>query len=483
MWQRLLRGRDADWEHLDWFRLRYENGRSATRWLNLLSAGDACGQIWLYYQPGAAVSLVVVGVPIAQVRLLPQMAADLGFMLEDMSASFEVPKDIGRWQSVKQLPWQTRFLAKVEDGQVRMACWDVNGAAPDEWGGGDEAAWQLPMPPPPGLRIQPVWSEVAVPKMLLANGDREGWRLGYDSNGRCLRLSGHLNVYGRSADVAAWMEALVHDTLLEDGANLIVIDGRGDLVPKLKRKTAVTQLMGEKLTYLDLDSATTLHGFNPLAALPDEAAGDVIQRWQAWFTSMGVHRSGVQLLPAAHSDGVDSIPALQKWLRQMEARQQQTAVAALKLALTKLTSERTVYDWLSWPDSHLTKLEAGSLLFACRATTWARQQILYAAYLAATVTSQSRLMLHGFPWSLLTAHQMPIKECIIGNGPPLSGATAVAVRCSGEQAARLVQHFGITDAFVVENLQLLRPLEAAILNEGQAISVWLREEGGGKKLL
>jgi hypothetical protein len=77
-----------------------------------------------------------------------------------------------------------------------------------------------------------------------------------------------VNVYGRQAAVADWLVHQVTQMVHLNPANLVVIDGRGDLVPQLKRKVAVTRLLGQQLAYIDMDSASFVGGYNPLAAVP-----------------------------------------------------------------------------------------------------------------------------------------------------------------------------------------------------------------------
>ena len=58
---------------------------------------------------------------------------------------------------------------------------------------------------------------------------------------------------------------------------------RRRLVPRLKRKAAVTRLLGEQLAYVDMDGTSLANGFNPLAAVPGETEEALLQRWQRWF--------------------------------------------------------------------------------------------------------------------------------------------------------------------------------------------------------
>src|SRR5690606_2141383 len=134
-----------------------------------------------------------------------------------------------------------------------------------------------------------------------------------------------------------------------DPANLVVLDGVGDLVPHLKRRAAVTRLLGEQLAYLDIEASALAQGFNPLAAVPGETTAATGRRWQQWFAGMGVHPQGLALLDKAQQVGLGDIPALRQWLRQVERQGPQVAVSSLALALDRLLAHRPLREWLSWP--------------------------------------------------------------------------------------------------------------------------------------
>ncbi len=92
-----------------------------------------------------------------------------------------------------------------------------------------------------------------------------------------MHVAGRVNIYGREEAAADWMVHQVTQMVSLDPANLVVIDGAGDLVPRLKRKAAVTRLLGERLAYVNIDGASLAGGFNPLAAVPG-CAGSVGSR-------------------------------------------------------------------------------------------------------------------------------------------------------------------------------------------------------------
>ncbi|MCP5013084.1 MAG: hypothetical protein GY942_24160, partial [Aestuariibacter sp.] len=210
-----------------------------------------------------------------------------------------------------------------------------------------------------------------------------------------LQVNGRVNVYGRQEAVADWLVHQVVQMISISPANLVVIDGRGDLVPKLKRKAAVTRLLGTQLAYLDMDGTSLAGGFNPLAAVPGEDAESQVQRWQQWFQGMAVHPQGIQLLGQAHADGVGDLPALRKWLKQQERQGQYTAVSSLGMAMNRLTASRKLREWLEWPTNPYEILPEGSLFFACKASGWDRQHLLRSVLLSVMQVEGVYLIVHG----------------------------------------------------------------------------------------
>src|SRR5690606_22040577 len=127
------------------------------------------------------------------------------------------------------------------------------------------ATWNLPDPPPVGLSRHIVAHHPAPPAHLLVpQPEARHWPLGRTATGEMLHTPGRVNVYGRSQAVAAWLEQLVAELVRRGPANLVVLDGVGDLVPRLKRRAVVTRLLGEQLAYLDMEASALAQGFNPL---------------------------------------------------------------------------------------------------------------------------------------------------------------------------------------------------------------------------
>ncbi|MFQ5433317.1 MAG: hypothetical protein ACE5FD_00415 [Anaerolineae bacterium] len=112
--------------------------------------------------------------------------------------------------------------------------------------GRGSATWRLPDSPLPGLTLQPSWNRQQPPAHLAATEpDSRRWLLGRSQTGVPLHISSRVNIYGRQEAVADWPVHQVTQMVTRDHANLVIIDGIGDLVPRLKRKTAVTRLLGE----------------------------------------------------------------------------------------------------------------------------------------------------------------------------------------------------------------------------------------------
>jgi hypothetical protein len=483
------------WEAgLTWFRLRYLDSAKTTRCINLLSRPDACGRVALYYRPGETVSRLHLGLPAAHGRLLQRMAADFGFSLQP-AADLERPS-IEPLTAVTELPWERPFMAQVVNGQPFVS--DNGPKTTHFWapanGQGGRATWQLPDKPSPGLTMQPSWNGEAPPAHLVASGpDPRCWLLGRSRTGAPLHVAGGVNLYGRQEAAAEWLTHQVTHTLAVNPANLVVIDGAGDLAPRLKRRAAVTRLMGEQLAYIDLDSDSLANGFNPLAAAPAETGEETMRRWQRWFQGMGVHPQALPWLEQARQEGAGDVIALQKWLRKMERAGRHTAarlnlshasgqaLSSLSLALNRLTAERTLREWLEWPANRFKILPAGALFFACRGTGWARRQLLRAVLLAAVQVKEARLVVHGFPWSAAGANLLPAERpVVLSNGPLLAESTVLLVESQAPAAAALARRFSGDDPRMTEWLQLLGSGEAFLVTGKQAYPVSWHQNGAGR---
>jgi hypothetical protein len=256
--------------------------------------------------------------------------------------------------------------------------------------------------------------------------------------------------------VAEWLTYQVTQMISLDPANLVVIDGAGDLVPRLKRKAAVTRLLGEQLAYVDMDAVSLAGGFNPLADAPGETEAGLVARWQRWFQGMSVHPQGVQLLERARQDGVGDIPSLRKWLKQAERQGQYAAVSSLNMALNRLTARRSLREWLEWPTNRFDILPEGALFFACQRTDWARQQLLRLMWLAAQNAGHIRLIVHGYPWRGRDEMANMPETLLVSNGPTLAAAATILVEAQPRHRQLLADRFLGGDQQLAENLALLR---------------------------
>lgn len=460
---------------LAWFRLRYPEAAGPTHCLNLLSRPEACGRIALYYQPGEPVSKLYLGVPGSQGRLLGQMAPDFNLSLKPKSTEVKIPP-ARRLAPAPELPWNQPFVAHVV-----QECLFINLMAESETKEGSylpklsgvkkrkcSIAWQLPQPAPAGLSSHQSWERLPaeIPLRLQeTTATTQNWSLGWTKSGELLRASGNLNLYGRQESVAAWLVNQVTHTVTVNPSRLVVIDGLGDLVPQLKRKAAITRLMGEKLTYIDIDSVSFTNGFNPLAPIPGEIESAQLKRWQRWFDGMQVQHQGIQMLGQAYADGVEDIPGLLKWLKREERQGLNTAVSSLRMALDRLTANRTLRERLEWPSNPMEILPEGLLLFACKGSDWARQQVLRSVLLSVVQLQDIRLILHGFSGdSLEEVSLLKPATAVVSNGPLLADSTIALTECHTQGVTRLVKRFFAGDSLWQENLELLHQGDAFVIS-------------------
>lgn len=471
------RARQEKWEAaLVWFRLRYLEAAALKHCLNLLSRAEACGRIALYYQPGNPVTELYLGIPESRSRICRQIAADFSLSLKPKPLRVAIPK-AGRLVSTTVLPWDQAFIAHISEEHLFIYL----ATGPEKKEGrflpqppaakqrATPPNWALPQPPPAGLTLQPPWSSLpaVIPdRFTHVEPNSQNWPLGRTAVDELLQVPGYLNLYGRQESVAAWLVHQVTHRVAANPSRLVVLDGFGDLVPQLKRKAAVTRLMGEKLTYLDIDSASVANGFNPLAAVPGEGEGARLSRWRRWFEGMQVHPQALQMLSQMRQDGVEDIPTMIKWLKRAERQEQYTAVASLKTALERLIATRTLREWLEWPTNPLEILPEGVLLFACKASDWARQQVLMAILFSVMQIQDISLVIHGFNWEETTiVDSLKPTNVALSNGPLLTGSTVVLIESHTQGAATLAKKFLSGDMLWKENLELLQLGEGVIVSE------------------
>ncbi|MFZ1755215.1 MAG: hypothetical protein WAU10_15800, partial [Caldilineaceae bacterium] len=436
--------------------------------LNLLSREQACGRIALAFFPEGAVSRLFLGVPAAHVRLVEQMAVDFEFSLKPVVTCPVLP--LQRLTAVSHLSWDQPFVAHLVAGSLFVSTGEKGGdgdflPAKSQKNSKEGAPWRLLEKPMPGLTLRPMWLDAPLPPALTAvYPDPRAWLLGKSQTGVPLHMAGPLNLYGRQEAAAHWLVCQITQMLAGETSHLVVIDGKGDLVSRLKRKAVVTRLLGEQLTYVDLDSATLSGGFNPLAPVPGEMAERLIRRWQQWFQGMAVHPQSLPLLAQAYHAGVADIPALRKWLKQQERQGKQTGVSSLSLALNRLTASRAAREWLEWPTNRFDNLPDGLLFFACQGNSWERRQLLKAVVLAVLQIPDIRLVLHGLPWKeLADTHLRGYRSLLVSNGPCLPDSAVVLTACHPAGLEALSRQFFPDDVCLRENVALLAVGEGAVL--------------------
>lgn len=482
MWQKWFGNRPAreKWENtLVWFRLRYLRPEGPERCLNLLSRPQACGRVALYFRPDDQVCQLFLGLPESHLRLLQQMVVDFGFSLKPKPPEMPIP-GAQQLASVDILPWDKPFMAHIVNESAFVSLIEESNKGSylplesKKTARTDAALWHLPKDPFPGMTMQPAWVGKPAQRLLATEVGACYWPLGRSRDGYPLQVDGLVNVYGRQEAVSDWLVHQVTQMLSSEHRNLVVIDGAGDLVPQLKRKAIITRLLGERLTYIDIDGSSLASGFNPLAPVPSESVDFQIQRWQQWFQGMAVHPQGIQLLVQAHQDGIDSLPTLRKWLKQKERQGHYTAVSSLRLALNRLTTNRKLREWLEWPTNPYDILPEGSLFFACKASGWDRRQLLRSVLLSTLQVKDVFLIAHGFPWQKTdNAYFANQGNVVLSNGPLLSGSTIVLTESHTQGVSALVKRFLAGDAGGGENLELLKRGEGLIVVDDEVLfSTW-----------
>ena len=455
------------WETaVSWYRLRYREAAEVSRCLYLLSQADACGRVALRFQPGA-VARLWVGVANLYAPLLRQMATDFGFTLVPLQT---IAIDMQPLIAVTDLPWKRPFHAHLCHGHL-FSSGVAGGSAwptPAEKG---VRLLSLPQPPPVGLGLDGTWPSLSpLADLLAARPEPDRWLLGWGEAETMLSTAGNVNLYGSYA--ADWLTRQLTHTLAVHHAGLVVLDGRGDLVPRLKRQAAVTRLLGRDLSYVDMDGAAVVDGFDPLAPVPGESGAAHRARRARWMRQMGLHQAGLELLETAP---LADLNALQKWLSAPAQQRQRVAAASLENILERLLSERQLRQWLEWPVNRYAILPGGTLIFTCREQGWPQQQLLLAVLLAACAVPDIRLVLHGLPWQQVDMGALPART-LVSNGPPLSDALPLLTACQPAHIPALAQRYLKDDPVLTEYLHLLRPGEGVICHaQGVTHTTWVEQ--------
>lgn len=465
----------AVWQQgVTWFRLRYQDAAGPQKCILWLSRSHSPGRIGLSYCPGATVNRLYVGIPRAYASLLLQMAQDYHFSLTSEAEMPITPCWQKKLSPVNQLPWERPFLAHIVQGQVFVT--EENGRSyfPAPTQPPASIPWSLPTPPPPGITGHITWQDSAV-----VLPDEDGWPLGKTNSGQ-MPSAQRVNLYGEPEAVADWLLHQTYFCITEtQKTNLVVIDGQGDVVPRLKRHENIVKSMGGQIHYLDLDNRSTSIGFNPLAAGWGEDAEAVVDRWQVWFGGMGCGLAGQKVLGKAWQDRVRHMGQLREWLALPEQQEQQEAYRDLKKCLETLSRSRHIREQLEWPNGCLEDILNKVLLFSCQANGWEQAHLLNAILLAAIQTGAD-IILHGFPWKFF-ASPHPIQSyptLVVSNGPLVSHTTPLLVHHCHRTAELAAQKFFplAQQEHMGEILQLLRPGESLVATTTPLFTSW-RQNG------
>ncbi len=460
----------ARWDKsLVWFRLRYQEAGGVENCLTWFSQTQQPGRVALYCQVDTLVKLYV-GIPQTYTAVFNQMAVDYGFSLVE-ETPLTLPS-VTPLFGCETANWREGFTAHLVQGQLFVGqpagkrgkyFPQTHGPRKGQVTGQGVC---LPVPPPLGMALQVNWQVAPdLPRELLAGWREKGrWPLGKTAENIPLSTDKPLNIYGESESVAEWLLAQVQHLVMAGEGNLVVIDGKGNLVPRLKRKANIIQRLGKEITYFDLDNKNNNMGFNPLAVLPGESETAVLERWVMWLVSMGGECTAHMLQPA-WDKGVRSVPGLRQWLNLPE-QQQEPMFTPLHQTIETLCRTRRVREWLDWPKGCLDRLPEGVTLFSCQATGEAEKHILNSVVLGAMQTN-ARIVLHGFPWQTFPQHPLlAYPQAVMTNAPLLPDSLTVLVQSGPKQADFLAKRFFPDKANeTAETLLLLQPGENILVTE------------------
>lgn len=469
-------------EQAVWYRLRYTDPTAVCKCLQWLSTAQKVGRVALWQQVLPEITRLYIGIPPNGKAVLHRMAEDYHFSLQPILPQVSLPPAAKMLPLTEaDLPWETSFVAHIVDGRpfvVLLENSNQKGAYLPVLPGKKQPLpvldWTVPAPRR-GTSRQPVWPQVnGAHSNLAATGpEPQKWLLGRDAQGWPLQTGGCLNLYGDDGEAAAWLAHMAGQLIRLNPGNLIIIDGSGNLVPQLKRTPSILRLIGVKLHYMDMDNTLIATGFNPLASVPGESETQTVQRWQHWFSDMGVHRSNLPTLAQAFAEGIREMSDLRRWLDEPGQQIRQEVIASLIRCLELYLETRAIREWMDWPDNPFRLLPDGALLFACRCDSWARLQLLNAILLGALHSPDARLILHGIPWRQLPVYRLPQKTdgaIITSNGPLFAEGKVILARCHKVAAAALLaERFFPDNAQMGENMHLLQRGESVVISDGEPI--------------
>lgn len=260
-------------EQAVWYRVRYTDPTAVRKCLHWLSSAQTVGRVALWQQVMPDITRLHIGIPPTGDTVLHRMAADYHFSLQPKLAQVSLPPAVKMAPlTAADLPWEVSFIAHIVGGRPFVAL-VADGvphqgaylpALPDHKRHLPVPDWTVPAPRR-GTSRQPVWPPVngAHSDLAATSPQPQKWLLGRDARGTPLQAGGCLNLYGDESEAAAWLAHMAGQLIRLNPCNLIVIDGRGNLAPQLKRTPSILRLIGDRLQYMDMD--------NPFRLLPDGA--------------------------------------------------------------------------------------------------------------------------------------------------------------------------------------------------------------------
>ncbi|MCB0031013.1 MAG: hypothetical protein KDE28_24040, partial [Anaerolineales bacterium] len=313
-WRRRGQRRREAWlATLVWGRLRYADPREAAGALRLLSAPALTGRIELHYEARELPALLL-GLPQVSDGPARALLTRHGCRWDPISTG--PPAAMAPLGQANQWPEQeASFTAQVVDGylftSVSQTKPTLQPVAPSRQNGHAPAGWSLPLPVL-GLAKTAPWDNYPAPPSLLLKANRaDRWVLGRSPNG-VVGAGGRVRLYGQEEACRDYLTRVVLQALAASPEQLVVIDGRGDLVRSLKRQSSVVEKLRRDVMLVEMDGLTA-RGFDPLVAVGTagvETEERQLARWRRWFASQGVAPAGLALVEQAYQEGCRDWPAL-----------------------------------------------------------------------------------------------------------------------------------------------------------------------------
>jgi hypothetical protein len=275
----------ARWDgQATWYRLRYDDAeqtRSALDLLSRCSGGRHSGRVGLRWRTESGVSRLYVGLFSVELnRLAGEMARDLGFTLT-AAPQLAAAEDDYLHDGVDALPsplsgafcyapasgetagqGETGNIAGAGDGYIinghlfALQRGRANGAALTAGyafpttaavNGHTPGLWRLP-PPVLGLALRPQWRpplSLDLPAAAAEQVGGEAWLLGRNVNRQPV-YGQRVSVLGELDAIQQWLAQLVVAQAVCNPVGVVVIDGEGDLVPRLLTEPVIARLLQTK---------------------------------------------------------------------------------------------------------------------------------------------------------------------------------------------------------------------------------------------